>query len=421
MSAIAITPVEIWAEIIHQALFNPAIFQSDPFYPGCNLHTALREWYDYAPFIEARRCHATLRLVSKSWKVLVDAYQNWFLESKHLDEGSLVQSRWRSARRIHLDVFPRKCRCRKECFCISNDYYAGQSRAGKASLYFIPALHTIQELASIPVRTMVVSIKVWNLINNHLPQKTVATIFSQLRTLEVVGEFERSLANIPSFLESLTYLNVGLDTDGQGNPLTFPNLTTLRVRIANRRAFTSFKWWVIPKLLNLEIRDVCSWESPLEIDEYLKRGWPLLESFRFIVDDRDTFIPNDIWDSLPKLTYAGFTRLARSGQALSPTNHPLHTLALLTLHENGESRCTIANIMLNFLNLRVVADSHRWEDIPAEILGTHINSSFAHKHYWPLCFLCLMDLTSACRQAGLRYEDRWGRSLGEFLRGLVKA
>jgi hypothetical protein len=174
MSAIAITPVEIWAEIIHQALFNPAIFQSDPFYPGCNLHIALREWHDYAPFIEARRCRATLRLVSKSWKVVVDASPNWFLESKHLDEGTLVQSRWRSARRIHLEVFPRKCQCRKTCLCIFYDYHAIQLNPGNASRSFIPALHTIQELASIPVRTMVVSVKVWYMINNYLPQKVVA-------------------------------------------------------------------------------------------------------------------------------------------------------------------------------------------------------------------------------------------------------
>jgi hypothetical protein len=268
---------------------------------------------------------------------------------------------------------------------------------------------------------MVVSTKVWYFINKFLPQKSVATIFSRLRALEVVGGFERSLINVPSFLENLVYLNIGLDTDDQGGPLTFPSLTTLRIRIAHRQAFTYVKQWITPKLLHLEIRDVCPWVSPLEIDEYLKRGWPLLQSFRLLVEDHVTVIPNDIWDSLPKLTYAGFTSLARSDQALSPTNHPLHTLALLPLAEDFGSRRMMANIMLNFLNLRVVADSHMWEDIPAEILRKHINSSFDHTHYMLLCFSCVMDLNSVCRQAGLRYEDRWGRSLEEYQGGLVKA
>jgi hypothetical protein len=269
---------------------------------------------------------------------------------------------------------------------------------------------------------MVVSAQIWDIINKYLPEKTIAIIFSQLQALEVVGSSKASLTAVPTFLKSLTYLNISLATYGEEGPLTFPSLTTLRVCLRQTDSFKYVEQWTMPNLRHLEIRDLFSQQNLSEINEYLKRGWPLLESFRLIVDHGAIFIPNDIWASLPNLTYVGFTRLWFD-QALSPTNHPLHTLALLILDDGSmRSRRTLADVMLNFLNLRVVADTHRWEDIPTELIQAEaIYSSFYHKHVYPLCFLCVMDLELACEQVGLRYEDRWGRSLEEFKSGLIKA
>src|SRR5277367_677293 len=79
-SAIAIAPVEIWIEIVDHLLSDPILFSTDPFYPGCNYQIALEEWQNEGRLMEIAKQRATLRLVSRAWKYVIDLRNNRFYQ-----------------------------------------------------------------------------------------------------------------------------------------------------------------------------------------------------------------------------------------------------------------------------------------------------------------------------------------------------
>ncbi|KIM19680.1 hypothetical protein M408DRAFT_193879, partial [Serendipita vermifera MAFF 305830] len=74
------TPIEIWKEVIDALLYDPVVFSCDPYYPGCNLHTALNQWNDWEHLRNLEVQRGILRLVSHSWKSLADSYPHRYFE-----------------------------------------------------------------------------------------------------------------------------------------------------------------------------------------------------------------------------------------------------------------------------------------------------------------------------------------------------
>lgn len=105
-SVVTNTPVEIWQEIINQILFDPILFLHDPFYPGCNYHTALNEWSDTTRLLKLEVQRGILRLVSRSWKRLADLSQWRYFEPYRCNDVNQERLQSSKARRLE---YPTLC------------------------------------------------------------------------------------------------------------------------------------------------------------------------------------------------------------------------------------------------------------------------------------------------------------------------
>lgn len=83
--AVLRTPVEVWHKIIDHVLYDPIAFIIDPYYPGCNLHTAFSKWSDRKHLRKVEAQRGTLRLVSRSWKESIDLRHKKYFEAYRYD------------------------------------------------------------------------------------------------------------------------------------------------------------------------------------------------------------------------------------------------------------------------------------------------------------------------------------------------
>jgi hypothetical protein len=173
--------------------------------------------------------------------------------------------------------------------------------------------------------------------------------------------------------------------------------------------------WDLPQLQHLEIAHTGSngYGTFDAIFDFLCKGWPLLVTLRLLAEDYVFMIPLNIWDYLPNLEYLGCTVLQGFDHLQSTIPHQLKTLALLHPQPHHFGRRVLPEFILKCINLRSFADFHRWEDVQIYPASSHV--LFSHTHTGVLCDGCIRDMGLFCESIRIRYEDRLGRSLKEFL------
>jgi hypothetical protein len=396
----------------------------DPYNQGCNLHTALLEWYDCDRIREAENQRRALRCVSRSWKALVDLRFDLYFEALTVDDLILGKARWRSAARIHLGVTQGTCYCTTSCLCYQYSYKFRDIKNGAEA--FAKIIRDLPKGEVLPIRVLMLPSWGWSKITELISDNPLLQVFSEVEVLGISGPIQMApmLPPVASMINQiyprLTFLAIEFnrfnDSFYKFDPVHFSVLTTLILSITNLGSFSNIKHWELPVLKHLEITNSdVTLRASEAVYGYLEKGWPKLISLRLNFEESMIIIPPKIWEWVPSLRYLGMSTIRRSPVTVPPTGHPIEVMANLEDSSCTLSRISLVTYVMRWRNVKVVADSHRWEDISPTILreDTPFTGYFNHSHVGPFCHLCILDVHKYCTSRGWRYEDRSGRSLGE--------
>jgi hypothetical protein len=406
-------PFEIWAEIFDHLLYDPALANSNPFYPGCNLHTALREWHDEARFQKVERQRRLLRLVCRAWKAIADQTPHQFYQLSHSQASHLADPMFLRASRMHLCVKQDLCICHDTCECTLRSYHV--MSASRWQLDNVrQVLQNIPPDFQPPLRTLILSPYWWPRASGFDGVKSMAPWLSRVSALLIPTE---TTANqISNLYPNLTFLSIQLKARSFGDPsdfhLNFPKLTALVIYIWYNDTFQVFKSWRLPKLQHLWIKYGPNVLSD-QLVELFDRERPSLLSLALHYPLNLCRLPPEIWSRVPNLLYLGLNSFKMKRIASPPSTHPLRTLGFLQVNLEYFPRDRLERVLSQWHNIKVIADVHRWEDYPFTSLrrpDRHI-----HPPFIPTCHSCIEMATLACSQYSVRYEDRHGRSWEEFM------
>ena len=423
------TPVEIWQQIIDQVLFGPIIFFSDPFYPGCNLHTALNKWSNRKHLLNHEIQRGALRLVSQSWKALVDASTWQYFDMYRCRDIAQQRHQSLSARRLDMTRICAECKNSLGSRAYQCDQCTEHVECGwESSRLHIPLLDDSRFKAEI------LALPYWreSKLFMDLHASRISHIFPNLRALSI------SVDAVPAdhlllLFSRLKFLNLQLDKAAPGLGVAEPAyplsrvvlpISTLRLLVSDAANIYPLRHWDMPFLVHLEYRTL-----ELDMPQISTIGgdvWRRLISLRLCWEWDYVDFPGDMWVALPVLQYLGTTTL-RNVQG-PPQSHPLHTFAILEDEGNmDEAREQVWSLIEHWKDIITIADSHSWEDdippgyavsLQAAVRYTtfehgHNDDSF-HGHDNPACWECLIRLDTRCAEYSLRYEDRMGRTYLEF-------
>lgn len=400
-------PVEIWAEIFDQLLYEPALANPNPFYPGCNPHTALIDWFDQTRLRKVERQRRILRLVSQTWKAVADRSIYQFYETVHSDAFSLAHPMLLSASRIHLDVEQAICCCSSLCTCVIRGYATIQGLPSQLKIVR-EVLQNAPADFQVSHRTLMVSFWWWIRIAGYDGDKSPNSWLSQISALFLAGA--KATKDITNICPRLTFLSIQL-LSVENSPdfhLSFPELTSLVIHIPEIEELNAFKTWDIPKLQHLWITHGMGGIIS-QLNEVFETKRPCLLSLGLRSFDRSSSFPHDIWSQVPSLLYIGFGWFYKDNISPPPNTHPLRILAFLQVHTYRFPRGDLGDVLSQWKNIEVVADVHRWEDFSS--ICPAAGNQPVHVHGLPVCFT---TADSICSQHGIRYEDRHGRTFAEF-------
>jgi hypothetical protein len=413
-------PLEIWTEIFGELLYEPALVNPSPFYSGCNPHTALIEWYDETRLQQVERQRRLLRLVSHTWKAIADRMIHQFYQLSRGKAFYLADQKFLHASRIHLGVRQEICACHGSCACDFRNY----SGLGIQPQDFGHVEQILQDAPTefqLPLKTLMIPYYWWDKMVGLYGDKPIASRLSRLSALLLAGaNLGRS---IPSICPKLTFLSISLQglhfTDSSHFGLDFLHITGLVICMWGSGDFQAFASWNLPKLQHLSIT-YGSRDPSDQLREFFKTERSSLSSFAlrpfsssiFQYTGNSHHLPPEIWSGAPNLLYLGLASFGMDTIKVPPSIHPLRTLAFLQLNPYKFPRAVLGSILSEWNNIKVVADVHRWEDLPSSRSKAFNDPN--HIHFGAVCEYCLILANSICSQYGVRYEDRYGRSLEEF-------
>lgn len=424
MSAITETPVEIWREIIDQTLFDPILYLSNPFYPGCNPHTALSEWCDTRPLLKQEVQRGILRLVSRSWKYLVDSSRWQYFEANCWEDTTQRAQQSQAARRLEYyrtcsdcgricGSRPAQCyNCADYVDCIQNKGLISSSDIClfKAEILRLPCGEETLEF----IRSNTGRLK---------------TVFPHLRAL-FISFNANTICDILELVSSATFLSLQIDSTSRPPPHQFSKenhdyislpVKTLQLLVSNDAYCDLLKEWDMPFLAHLEWRAI---SSPLHLlSRFLANIGKNLVTLHIYHECDYLTVSQNIWKLVPVLEYFGATEFKTLTTVESslppppPPGHPLHTFAILEEETHLErSRIDALWFVKTWEGLKIVADSHSWANLPPDFINREVLGAFEsdHVHRESPCWQCILPLHVACEERGLRYEDRSGITFSEF-------
>ncbi|KIM20021.1 hypothetical protein M408DRAFT_30726 [Serendipita vermifera MAFF 305830] len=423
--AIQNTPVEIWQEIIEHILYDPIAFITDPYYPGCNLHTAYNEWTDRKRLRKLEAQRGTLRLVSRSWKDLADLHPWRYFQPLHCEDLSQQLAGALSARRLDFHFL-----------CPGSDHLPGsqdydvctacaQNRAGRR-LHFE---HQNAELCSATFeQATIVHIQERTELDCVIQDAPIQPLFPRLRALSV-GEYKVPGKHLLGVSTNLMFLSLRLAPGHHDEkyeiPLRFPALRTLCLEVEDEEDFDPLVQWKMPLLAHVELK-VPFVERYDRRDTFFTQLGKNLIRFSIHTYARQHLSPETYWMWMPKLEYLSVDRLS-SKWAFSPPppDYSLRTFALMEedIRYTAFARKNSGYIAERWKTLSTIADCHSWEDLTKWLKATMPDNlpnlekpaaSYDHEHRGFHCWECIHLLLWKCKQNGLRYEDRTGRTWAEY-------
>jgi hypothetical protein len=409
ISAIAIAPIEIWIEIFDYLLYDPIFFSTDPFYPGCNYQIALEEWQNESRLTESKRQRGILRLVSRAWKDVVDLQGDRFYQVL-IGDVDIDAVQIHSVKRLHVGWEDNSC-----------DDPIHSTLTDKSHSFNVPAgfsaiLRQILTSPESSITTLVLPDKIWARIADPLFIQTSAQILPGVKALEVEGGLDLTIS-VSSVCPNLTFLNIHILNNILSNTeANFPDLTTL-ILASRATNFDGVINWAMPNLRHTELKDLTREREPTLLYFFLARTWPNLISLKVQAMINTLVLPGVIWDRLPKLVFLGMSWLSDDAPS-PPDGHPIHTVANVENEYAGNARGRLFHIIRHWKGLKTLSDIHRWEELPRPIdhscLVVESNRRRDRCHAGN-CSRCIENAAYLCYVRGLRYEDRLGRSMTEYL------
>lgn len=249
--AVLKAPIEVWQEIIDHVLYDPIAFLTDPYYPGCNLHTAFNEWNDRRRLRRLEAQRGTLRLVSRPWKDLIDS-RPWKYFEPCFCSNATQQSAWaQSARRLNLDNV-----------CVASEHVAGSwVNQCEECLYYksrIPAINDNFNLDARPFGATIVRMPVREKggLYFEVQYSPLDIYFPNVRALFIWYRDGSRLQPV-SLFSRLTFLSLCLD---MGAPLDedevvvrFSALKTFNLELLDDERIDFLEQWDMPLLAHFQI------------------------------------------------------------------------------------------------------------------------------------------------------------------------
>lgn len=416
-AAVSRTPVEVWREIIDWVLFDPILFLTDPFYPGCNLHSTLIDFSDHQRLVDLSFQWATLRLVSRPWRNAVDRSPWQYFEPSRDDYKCLQYStsQLKSARRLEF------YKSREDhilantqlCYACQDDYLEVED----------DTMEYLLRLTNGPVRAKILrvslSLRGQNAYSSSINQLVDALPHLRALFLTTYTSPTLSLLNLFSRLEYMRlqlHLEPGDFTMVAPRGYSFPVLKTLQVEMIKYSMADLFVSWEMPLLTHLHLKNAKGGRLLASIQTELDRIGANLVSLRLQSNEGFFSLPENIWKTMPRLEYLGVSRLMET-PIPPPLGHPLHTFADL---EGFTPSDVSYSIVEDWGMLSAFADLHNWKKAPDDFTGWDGPFDLNHFHVdvdW--CWMCIKTFYMSCRQRGLRYEDCTGRTFEEVWPGEV--
>lgn len=417
-SPIVFVPVVIWAEIFDWILLGRELYDPNPFYRGCNLHSALWEWHDFKRILTLERQRKILRSVCRLWKMLADGHKVQYWGGEPTYEQ---RHQWMLASRIHFGSSGRICLCKSPCRCyressLKHDVLFGDSTG--TQLY--QHLSQLPRNSSMSAEILDISTISWDLLCNAFSPNRLRRILPRVKALRI-SEVYPAIGSLEDTLPNLTYLNLYLTlsviNDIASRHLRLPCLMTLVLGADDSRCYSLFEGWHLPRLEHLQLSFRRRREENNEAAyHFLEKDWPTLQSLRLIFSDAPINLPDVFWDKVPSLKYLGLSALCLDrSQPSPPPQHPIRMIANLD-EAWQEPYPKLLQLTELCPHLECFCDTHRWDDILE--LGPQVgNGSYErHHHDNPTnCFQCVSFIYGYCQRQGLRYEDSRGRTWNEFL------
>jgi hypothetical protein len=403
-SAIEIAPVEIWAEIFSHLLFDPIAFRTNPFFPGCKYHSALEEWQNPSRLLRIARQHASLRLVSRAWKSLADAYPHQIFHLK-MNSVDVHQAQIRSATRLQVEW----CKCPKECDC-AEIYATSKKLLGEVC-------NTLMGSDSM-TRILIIPEKAWARTMEPSSSETPSRVIAGVKALEVSGDLHFN-PPIFSMYPNLIYLRLDLGSnDLHSVSATFPALTTLILSAESCPSVENFNW-IIPNLQHAELTDNnAEREIPL-LQRFLGKAWPKLISLKANTTWIDQCLPSEFWSHLPNLGYLGVSWLKEDDNLVPPPDgHPCEMVGNIENTYVGDARSILFKFARGWKGLKVISDMHCWDELDQPISDDCLVRQSTKFHGYcdaATCCRCIENAAYYCTEQGIRYEDHMGMSLDEHL------
>lgn len=417
-------PVEIWGEIIDHILFDPILYLSDPFYPGCNPHTALNDWCDAERLLRLEFQRGILRLVSQPWKYLVDS-SRWqsFQPDRSRDTN---QKLWQSQTARRLEFYG-------TCSSCSGLWGTKGAQCHGCAACYDGTNHRepFPNFDNYTFKAEILRLPYWEQTLGFMRSNTgrLKIVFPHLRAL-FISVHTTLIGHILELVSSVTFLSLQLDSrrnrlayrspKEQSCHISLP-VKTLQLLVSDDTDRDFFEEWDIPFLAHLEWRAV-SFPQRSMIKFLIKFGKNLVTLHIHDQCDYLLVIPQDIWELLPVLEYFGATEILKmstleaSLPPAPPSCHPLHTFALLEKETSVDrSILNALEIIETWTMLKTIADSHSWANVPQDLTDREVEVIDSdHQHCANPCWECILALHMACEERGLRYEDQCGRSFMEF-------
>ncbi|KIM25079.1 hypothetical protein M408DRAFT_26483 [Serendipita vermifera MAFF 305830] len=425
MQAFQNAPVEIWQNIIHHVLYDPIAFLDDPYYPGCNLHTAYNEWTDGKRLCKLEAQRGTLRLVSRSWKVLADLHQwryfqpvrckdmsqqlEWALSTRRLDFYCLCSGGGRVRESRVSDAF-HTCPRHKESWI--SQYQRENPELCSATFDLATIVHIQDSLE----------------LDFAIQDTPIKNFFPRLRALSV-GEYNAPQKHLLGVSTTLTFFSIRLVPEHYKEryekPLKFPVLRTLHVEVDEEQNFDSLIQWKMPLLAHAELTVPSVEQYDLRATFFKHIGKNLVRlSLRTY--EKSHLHPERYWEWMPKLEYISVTRLTlKWGFYPLPPDYPLRTFGLVeeSVPNVAWSRRNTGTIAEKWKTISTIADCHSWEDLTKWLKVTFpdkppdldkLTKGYEHEHRGVHCWECIHLLLWKCKKNGLRYEDITGRTWAEY-------
>ena len=416
--AVLNTPVEIWQEIIECVLFDPIIFLTDPFFPGCNLHTVLSDWTDSRRLRNHEIQRGHLRLVSCAWKTLADSSSYRYFEPYSCNCVGQQVERTQSAHRLE---YYHRC---------GPPVLGNRIESCGNCEYCTDIFQKDISLRYLPLSAKILRLPPWRQSQLYLDNRQNAFdyYFPNLRAL-FIGVGALSLDTVSKLFANLTFLSlrkeegVRVYLPDDLSPLVLANLKTFQFQITDNGDVSFLKDWVMPSLAHIALIIETPRNDLSSICTLFLDIGPNAQSLRICSEMEFLTFPFDIWEKMPLLEYLALSTMDRSdapppASPGPPSNHPFHTFAIL--YDEGymhRARDDARRVIGKWEGLGTIADSHSWASMPKgyldgweedmqmeKVLGPSYSSSWEY----------VAMLQASCTEHGLRYEDCSGRIFAEF-------